>query len=220
MAVLDGDSVVAEADTEVAGGGRPRHATELLPAVERVVEAAGGWDRIGMIAVGVGPGAFTGLRIGVASARALAHGRGLPIAGVSSLAALAAGVEGDAEAHRLALIDAKRGEAFAALYAAGGAALWEPTVAGPGELAGRVAELGHAVVAVGDGSLRFRDQLEAAGAAIPAVDHPAHRLRARHVCRLAREVDGASPETIEPMYLRRPDAELWRERDRGRIPGG
>ena len=89
----------------------PAHASELMPAVAEVMDRAGlGWDDLEAIAVGVGPGAFTGLRIGVTTARALAHAAGLPLRPVSSLAALAAGIDAD---ERLAVIDAKRGELFA-----------------------------------------------------------------------------------------------------------
>lgn len=218
VAVADDATVLAETAVGPGEAGRPRHATDLLPAVERAVAAAGGWTEVSLIAVGVGPGSFTGLRIGVATARALALSRGLPVAGVSSLAALAAGVEAGA-ADVLAAIDARRGEVFAALYDAVGAVVWDPLVAQPGTLATRFAERSSPVVGAGDGSLRFRDLFEAAGVAVPAAGDPAHELRARHVCRLALGVEEGPPEAIEPVYLRRPDAELWRERDRGRNTG-
>jgi tRNA threonylcarbamoyladenosine biosynthesis protein TsaB len=216
-AVADGEPAAEEL---VAPGddGRPRHSTEVLPAVERAVAAAGGWDAIGLIAVGVGPGTFTGLRIGVASARALSQSLALPIVGVSSLAALAAGIGELAAAEdraRLAVVDAKRGEAFAALYGAAGEELWEPFVAAPAELGERIAAHGEPVLAAGDGSVRFREQLEAAGAVVAEEGSPAHHVYARHLCEIAAGQQPERPEAIEPIYLRRPDAELWRERDRG-----
>lgn len=218
VAVTRGGEPVAEAEAGPDPGGRPRHASELLPAVDRVVAEAGGWDEISLLAVGVGPGAFTGLRIGIATARALALGRSLPVAGVSSLAALATGIMSPGP-DRLPLIDAKRDELFAALYDAHGREVWEPFVASPDEIVARVGGHRAAVLAAGDGSLRFREVLEAAGVAVAPEGDPAHGLRARHVCRLARQADAGGPEAIEPTYLRRPDAELWRERDRGRNPG-
>ena len=94
-------------------GGRPAHAGRLLVLIEEALAAAGtGWDEVERIAVGVGPGGFTGLRLGIATARALSQARDLPLAGVSSLDALAAGAD-DARAV-VAVIDARRGEVFAA----------------------------------------------------------------------------------------------------------
>src|SRR6185295_15261498 len=95
----------------------PAHASELMPAVHEALErAALGFGDLDAIAVGVGPGGFTGLRIGIVTARALASSAGLELHPVSSLAALAAGA---GERRVLALIDAKRGELFAALYEGG-----------------------------------------------------------------------------------------------------
>jgi tRNA threonylcarbamoyladenosine biosynthesis protein TsaB len=180
-----------------------------------VLAEGGGWSSVDRIAVGVGPGTFTGLRIGVSTARALAQARGIGLAGVSSLATLAAGVETDRP--RLAVLDAKRGEAFAALYGPAGEELWPAWVGAPDDLAERVRTLDSGPVAVGDGSVRFRDQLEAAGALVPADAEEVHRPQARHLCRLAAGVPDA--REIEPDYLRRPDAELWRDRDH-RPPNG
>jgi tRNA threonylcarbamoyladenosine biosynthesis protein TsaB len=203
------------------GDGRPRHAAVLLGEVEAAVEAAGGWPGIGLIAVGVGPGTFTGLRIGIATARALAQARGLPIAPVSSLAALALGIDPDRAAPdrpRLALIDARRGEAFGALFGADASVVWEPFVASPEAIAERAAGLDATALAAGDGSLRFRAQLEAAGVEVLPDADPAHRMAARNVCALAARVVPARPEQVKPIYLRRPDAEVWRERG-DRDPG-
>lgn len=213
VAVTTPHDVLAEREAAPDASGRPRHARELMRAVEGALDDAGGWERISGLAVGLGPGTFTGLRIGVATARALAQARELPLAGVSSLRALASGAASRATA-TLAVLDAKRGEAFVALYG-DGAEIWAPWVGPPGELAERVGALGHAPLAVGEGAIRFRGQLEAAGAIVPADEDSAHRLRARHVCRLAAEAEAGRPDLIQPTYLRRPDAELWRERDRG-----
>ena len=102
--------------------GRPRHSELLLAEVEAAAEALGGWDEVERIAVGVGPGSFTGLRIGIATARALAQARSLPLAGVGSLDALAAGIARSPAGpgrHALAVLDARRGQAFAALRGPG-----------------------------------------------------------------------------------------------------
>lgn len=198
-------------------GERPRHASALLPAVEECVRDAGGWDRVALIAVGVGPGSFTGLRIGISTARALAQGRGLAIAPVSSLAALARGLDASFAARddaRLAVLDARRGEVFAGLYGGEGEPIWAPFVCSPPRLAEQVADLAHPPLAGGDGSLRFRHELEAAGARVLADSDEAHRIQARQVCLLGLDEEPKPPAAIEPIYLRRPDAELWRERDR------
>lgn len=183
--------------------GRPAHSRELMPAVVGAMADAGvAWEDLDGIAVGVGPGAFTGLRIGVATARALAGARGLPLRPVSSLAALAAGV---GEEPALPLIDARRGELFAALHDAGGVA-WEPFVTTPDALAQRLRADGRTPLAAGDGSLRFREVVEGAGARVPPDASPVHVVRALHVCRLALEVPDAPPDAVVPHYIRGPDA--------------
>jgi tRNA threonylcarbamoyladenosine biosynthesis protein TsaB len=182
----------------------PAHASELLPAVAEVMERAEvGWGGLDAIAVGVGPGAFTGLRIGVTTARGLAHAAGLPLRPVSSLAALAAGIEAE---ERLAVIDAKRGEIFGALYGPGGAAGWEPEAMRPEALAERVRASGASPLAAGDGSVRFREALEAAGITVAPDEAGVHVVRGLHVCRLALRVADEPPEAVLPDYLRAPDA--------------
>ena len=133
---VDGE-VLRETATGPGEDGRPRHSALLLREVEACVELAGGWGRIDRIAVGVGPGSFTGLRIGISTARALAQARSLPLAPVGTLAALAAGIRegaGDTAAQALPVLDARRGQVFAALHGPDGEELWEPAVLAPGEL--------------------------------------------------------------------------------------
>lgn len=215
VALMRGEEIVAEEAVGQPAEGRPRHATDLLPAIERAVREAGGWTAVSLIGVGVGPGTFTGLRVAVATARALAQARGLPLAGVSSLAALARGIEGPDVRPRLALIDARRGEAFGALHDHRGDSVWEPFVAPPEAIAARVSELPEPPLAAGDGSLRFRQELVAAGVEVLPDADPAHRMAARHVCALAATARRVTPELLRPIYLRRPDAEIWREQQAG-----
>ena len=215
-AITRGGETLDERLLAAASDGRPRHASVLLGELEWLVERAGGWEPVDLIGVGVGPGSFTGLRIGLATARALAQALDKPVAPVGTLAALSRGIAvrcGEQAGARLAVLDARRGQAFAALHGAGGEELWPPLVAAPGELAGRVAALPQAPLAAGSGAIRFRDELEAAGADVLPDDEPAHRVSARHVCVLAEAGRPARPESIEPIYLRPPDAELWLERD-------
>ena len=147
----------------------------------------------------------------MATARGLAQGLAKPIAPVGSLRALARGIPGDAQ--RLAVIDARRGQVFAALYDREDEA-WEPFVATPDELCERLGELAAMPVAGGDGSVRFRRQLESIGATVLADEDEAHRISATHICALAGQAGRAQPGEVEPIYLRPPDAEVWRERQR------
>jgi len=216
-AVWAPDARECERRDDPAPGERPQHASRLLALVEEALEGAGtSWDEIERIAVGVGPGGFTGLRHGIATARALAQGRGLPLAGVSSLEALARSAQAELLAEGAALhagdrpviavIDARRGEVFAAAWQ-GAERLLEPVAIAPEQLAaklgaGRLA----APLAAGDGAVRFREQLERAGAAVPDDRSPAHRVSAIEICRLGAAGDVTDRDRLVPDYRREPDA--------------
>ena len=215
-----GVSADRETLTEIQVGpgpdGRPRHSQVLLPQVEVAVEKAGGWEQIDRLAVGIGPGSFTGLRIGIATTRALAQARQIPIAPVGSLEALARGISASAGEAVVALpvIDARRGEAFAALFDRDGEEIWPPFVGPPDALTDRVRELDSSCLTAGDGALRFAAELEGAGAMVAPPQDPIHRIAARHVCAVGEAATEASPDRIRPLYLRPPDAKRWLERDR------
>lgn len=180
-----------------------------------MVAAAGGWDGVERIAVGLGPGSFTGLRVGIATARGLSVSLGIPASGVCTLDALARGIaESGAEGQCLAVLDGFRGEVFAALYGPGGERLWEPLVCRPEELAARVAELPAPPSTAGPGAVRFRHELARNGVRIADDSDPVHRVAARHLCAIAAAT-GADEDRagLAPIYLRPPDAERWRERD-------
>jgi tRNA threonylcarbamoyladenosine biosynthesis protein TsaB len=214
VAVCDGAEALAEGLVGPEPGGRPSHGHALLGLIAELVEGAGGWERIGTIAVGIGPGSFTGIRIGVATARGLAQARRLPLAGVPSTATLAAGIPATGDRARLAVIDARRGEVFAALLEPGAIFATEPDVLAP-EAVGELFQGSASPLAAGDGAVRFRDALEAAGAEVLDDGDPAHRISARFVSALSPAVGAGDPEDVKPLYLRRPDAERWHERDRG-----
>jgi tRNA threonylcarbamoyladenosine biosynthesis protein TsaB len=209
----DGD-VLHESQLGLSAQGRPLHATRLLVEVEAAAAAAGGWEEVDLIAVGLGPGTFTGLRVGISTARGLALSLGLPARGVCTLDGLAAGIaEAGAEGERLAVLDGWRGEVFAALYDAAGARVWEPAVYRPEDLAARVADLDQPPAVAGSGAVRFREELARDGVRIADDSDPVHRVAGRHVCAPAAAATGEDPEELAPIYLRPPDAERWRERD-------
>lgn len=151
--------------------------------------------------------------MGIATAKGLTLGLGLEARGVSTLDALGAGIgEAGATGGRLAVLDGYRGEVFVALYDASGATLWEPAVMRPEDLAARLAQVSSAPSVGGSGAIRFRDELEGAGGIrIPDDADPIHKVAARHICALAAA--GKGSDSLEPIYLRPPDAERWRERD-------
>ena len=202
--LLDDDRAL-EARDDPAAPSRGDHAARLLVLVEDLLARADvGWDAVGRIAVGAGPGGFTGLRIGIATARALAQATGLPLVPVSSLAALAAGVGPPAGAVA-AVLDARRGEVFAAVYR-DGREVMAPAALPPEALADRLLALDVPVRAVGDGAVRFRPELEGAGIEVPADGASVHRIAAGPLCRLGREGEPAARDAVEPDYRREPDA--------------
>lgn len=168
------------------------------------------------IVVGVGPGGFTGLRIGLATADALGQSIGCTVIGVVSLEALAAGVAEGADAGTLVVAahDARRRELFAAAYLIGpGAELTEvlpPLALGPAPLADRLRALvgiEAPIVAVGSGALIGGDALRDAGIRVPPSDYGVHRLRA---AALVGRVRAGTGRSSAPVYARLPDAEVNR----------
>ena len=203
VAVLPEDGEPVELRHEPTPGERPGHATQLLALARRALDTVGAdFGDVRRIGVGVGPGTFTGLRIGVATARALAQATGAQVAAVSTLEALA--VAADTERAVLAVLDARRGEAYVAAFR-DGERLLAPMAVAPERLAA-LADPGHAPwLAVGDGAVRFRDRLESA-AEVPADASPLHGASALAVCRLAREAHPVDRDALLPEYVRLPDA--------------
>ncbi|HEV3053410.1 MAG TPA: tRNA (adenosine(37)-N6)-threonylcarbamoyltransferase complex dimerization subunit type 1 TsaB [Solirubrobacteraceae bacterium] len=190
-------------------GARPRHTTVLLGLIAQVLaDADAGWDQVERIAVGVGPGTFTGLRIGVATARALASARGLPLVGISTLESLARNATPE-HGTVAAVLDARRGEVFAAIFNRGELEL-PPSALTPGALAKLLAEQAETPVAIGDGAIEFRAVLEPSGALIPEDHAELHRVTAINHCVLARQRRAGDPSEVLPHYLRLPDAEITR----------
>lgn len=178
-ALVDDGEVLAE---------RSSRARTLLEDVDALLRQGGANARdLDALAVGIGPGSFTGVRIGLATARGLALALELPGAGVSTLAALAAGAPG-----AIPVVDARRHEVFALVDG-------EPSVLAPADLT-----IEPGTVCVGDGARRYRDILEAGGAVVPPDDDERHLPRARFHAALAGALGPV--DEIEPLYLRVPDA--------------
>jgi tRNA threonylcarbamoyladenosine biosynthesis protein TsaB len=216
-----------EARDDPQPGERPRHTTRLLPMIAELLERAEvDWEDIDLLAVGVGPGTFTGLRVGIATARALAQARDIALVGVCTLQSLAVnalecGEPRGADAV-LSVLDARRGEAFAAAWglddlnrvlvdrptARATDALVAPAPAKPDALGEIARQFGARALAIGDGAVRFREALEFAGASVPEDDSALHKVAAINHCRLARLIPAADREEVRPAYLRRPDAEI------------
>ena len=217
VALGDGQDVLAS--VSVAGKARQEAVT---PALEYLLGTTGqDLARVGGIAVGIGPGLFTGLRVGVETAKTLAQVLRIPIAGLSSLDTLAYAVR---HTHKriAAVIDGRRGEVFFSLYRAvpGGVVReTEPAVVTPAGLTAELEAVGEEVLAVGNGAMLYRDALEEltgveVGTSVTA--HPeAAVLVELAVPRFVRE-EFDRPFDIVPLYLRKSDAEIaWDQRARG-----
>ncbi len=204
-----------EARDDPAAGARPAHATRLLELMTELLDTSGGgWEAVDRIAVGIGPGTFTGVRIGIATARALARARGIPLVGVSTLRSLALGAQTlEHDGPVLAVLDARRKEVFAAAWRSPeqierGQPVLEPAALAPERLAQAIRTRWRAPLAIGDGAVEFRLVLERSGAWIPEGDSGLHRVTAINHCRLASTLRVRSPDEVAPEYLRIPDAEI------------
>lgn len=212
VALLEGERVLAEAEGDPGRG----HAAVLLPAIERALAEAGlDLEAIDAFALSIGPGSFTGLRIGLATLKAFALGTRKPLAPVATLAALAWPLRAP-DTRVLACLDARRGELYAAGFRAGDALVPDPalpeSVWKPEALAARIA---GPLVLVGEGIEAVRDALAAAGRPLPRLASPdACRPRAAVVgvlgARMLARGEGRPAGEVVPRYLRRAEAEARR----------
>ncbi|WP_293484672.1 tRNA (adenosine(37)-N6)-threonylcarbamoyltransferase complex dimerization subunit type 1 TsaB [Phenylobacterium sp.] len=191
VAVLDGDRVLAHGCEVMARG----HQERLAPMAQAVMAEAGlPFGRLERIGVTVGPGSFTGLRVGVAFAKGLGSALGRPVAGVGTLEALAA----EADGLVAAALDARRGQVYLQIFEAG-AALMAPDVLPVGAAHARLTEVGggRPMTFVGSGAALLAGPAD-------AVQAP-EGCDARIVARLAAR---RAPAPVAPLYLRAPDAKL------------
>lgn len=210
---VDGSDGPHAARIEIpAEGARPDHTRRLLPLAEDVLDETGGnWSTVTRIVVGLGPGTFTGIRVGVATARAAALASGAAVVGVPTSAALAAAArDAGADGPIVVAQDARRKEYFV-------------TVVGPGDVAEQVAALApftcaqtdlvatvaaldpRPSVAVGDGAQAWRADLEALGVHVPE-DPAAHRVDGVALAAVAARTEPAAAADVRPIYVRAPDA--------------
>jgi tRNA threonylcarbamoyladenosine biosynthesis protein TsaB len=200
-----------------------RHAESLAPSIDFLRQQARiDLDEIGCVAVDVGPGLFTGLRVGVAAAKAMAHALRVPMVGVASLDLLAFPVRWSPRLV-VAAIDARRRELFTAAYRqvpGGLQRLGDRRVSTPDDLAGDLEATGEDVLLVGDGGLRYHaafDDLGRVELADQGMAHPSAASLVQLAHARALREDFVQPWEVEPLYLRRPDAEInWETRD-GRV---
>lgn len=215
-ALGDGDGVIAQAESK---RGR-RHAEHLAPQIEFVMHQGGvALSDVHLIAVDVGPGLFTGLRVGLATAKGLAFALDVPMIGISSLDLLAFPM---AHAARpvVAAIDARRGEVYHATYRpvpGGMQREGDYAVSRPEELAADIVARGEPVLAIGDGIARYAelfatvDGVELDG---PLDRHPSASALVDLAHPMAVREEFRRIDQVEPIYLRQPDAEInWVTRD-------
>lgn len=187
-----------------------RHGEVLAPAIESLTRLTGaGLEQLSMLAVDAGPGLFTGLRVGIATAKAIASALGVPLVAASSLELLA-------HPHRqsgrpvAAVVDARRGEVFWAVYQPGGdgmLAVSEPSVSPPADLP---AALDPDALLVGDGARRYASVFEGFSIASEQFDHPSAEV----LVEVAAVRPAVAPEKVTPTYLRGADVRIgWEQRD-------
>jgi tRNA threonylcarbamoyladenosine biosynthesis protein TsaB len=197
-----------------------RHAETLVPAIEFLCRQADiRLDEVGVVAVDIGPGLFTGMRVGIATAKAIAHALRVPMIGIASLDLLAFPVRHTTRVIA-AVVDARRSEVFYAFYRqvpGGVQRISPPTLGSPDDLLADVVALGEEVLVVGDGALRYRDALSDARRiefAEQWLSHPSAAPLVQLAHARALREEWVNPWELEPLYLRRPDAEInWSTRD-------
>ncbi len=211
-ALGDHDGVLAQQHLRAAR----RHAETLAPQIHSMcAQAEVSLAKVGAVAVDIGPGLFTGLRVGFTTAITLASALEVPMVGITSLDLLAHAAH---LTDRLiaATVDARRGEVFSALYLpvpGGVQQVTAPTVVRPEELASELLARGEDCLLVGDGALRHHDvfaEVDHAHQGGPALAHPSAAVLVGLAHARAVREEFVSPRELAPLYLREPDAQKFR----------
>lgn len=200
-----------------------RHAETLVPAIEFLcAQTDVRTDEFGAIAVDIGPGLFTGMRVGIAAAKAMAQALRVPMIGISSLDLLAFPLR-YADRTIAAVIDARKGEVFYAFYRpvpGGVQRVTEPRVGKVDELVADLLARDQNAICVGDGALRYRDEIDG-GKRCEFAEQFLSQPSAAPLVQLAHakalREDWVNPRDIQPVYLRAPDAQInWSTREAAR----
>jgi tRNA threonylcarbamoyladenosine biosynthesis protein TsaB len=224
--VLGIDTATPQVGCALGGAGGPlasfhaalgrRHAETLTPALAFVCQQAGvALGEIGAIAVDIGPGLFTGLRVGLATGKAMAGALGVPMVALTSLDLLAQPL-GHTTRVVAAMVDARRGEVFWALYRpapAGMQRLSDYAVDEPAAVAAQLAALGEECLAVGDGARRYAAAFDGVEVAGPEYAYPSAAWLVELAWPLAEAGKGVDPRELNPLYLRTADVRInWQVR--------
>lgn len=235
MTILAMDTATLTSSVAVAGPGRVlaeltaetrfTHSETLVPHIDEALRLAGvGRGDLSAVAVSIGPGSFTGLRIGLAAAKAIAYALAIPLVGVPTPEVLAAAFPSPG-AVVAPLLDAQKGNAYFALYRwteSGLSCEREVAVASPAEIAAAVSAVQGSVMLTGDFAQKFLAKgAPPENALLAPASHRMPRaalVAARGFARLESGA-GQSPMTLEPLYIRRSEAEvLWEARRQGETP--
>lgn len=197
-----------------------RHAETLTPAIDFIRRQARiDLTEISVVAVDVGPGLFTGLRVGIASAKAIAYALRVPMIGISSLDLVAFPLRFSPKLIA-AVIDARRSEVYYALYRqvpGGIQRVNDPVVASPSDLAAELQARSEECLVVGDGAIRYReifDDVSKVEVVKEGLAYPSATALVRLAHSRAMREEWVNPWEVEPMYLRLPDAEInWSTRE-------
>lgn len=217
VAIVENNKLLAEITLQT----KLTHSEVLMPHIQQAMSMAKvSREQLEAVAVSIGPGSFTGLRIGLATAKTLAYALNIPIVGVSTLEALAYNCQ-VIDNYIVPTLDAQKGNVYAAQYlgqADGLQEIIEPHVIGFAELLEKVRTADKPVILLGEGAIKNRQAVQAAGGSVHLAGEHNMMPRAASVAFLGlkalREKRSSDVMTLEPYYIRRSEAEvLWEKRN-------